>query len=72
MKNSEFTNQNNEKVCRTCEYGRLSSDKTAVICVKKGVVSPDYNCKLYIYDPLKRDIKAKIGLADYSKEDFDL
>ena len=52
MKNSEFTNKN-EKVCRLCEHGRLSTDKTAVVCMKKGIVDPEGTCKKYVYDPLK-------------------
>ena len=42
MKNSKFTNKN-EKVCRLCEHGRLSTDKSAVVCMKKGIVDPDGN-----------------------------
>lgn len=69
MKNSEFTNKN-EKICRLCEHGRLSTDKTAVVCMKKGIVDPNGHCKKYVYDPLKRETKSPLGLGDFTEEDF--
>ena len=71
MKNSEFTNKN-EKVCRLCEHGRLSTDKTAVVCIKKGIVDPNGKCGKYVYDPLKRETKSSVGIGEFSPEDFAL
>lgn len=71
MKNSEFTKKN-EKVCRLCEHGRLSTDKSAVVCIKKGVVDPEGHCGKYLYDPLKREVKSPLGVGEYTAEDFAL
>ncbi len=71
MKNSEFTNKN-EKVCRLCEHGRLSTDKSAVVCMKKGIVDPDGKCRKYVYDPLKRDAKTPVDFGKFTAEDFAL
>lgn len=71
MKNAEFTLQN-EKVCRLCEHGRLSYDKSAVVCMKKGVVDPDGFCGKYVYDPLKRQPKIKMSGESFNSENFKL
>ncbi len=71
MKNSEFTNKN-EKICRLCEHGRLSADKTAVVCMKKGIVDPDGKCRKYVYDPLKRVAKETVSMGEFTAEDFEL
>ena len=42
---------------RCCEYCRFASAITLtddMLCEKKGVVSLDYVCRNFVYDPLKR------------------
>ena len=40
--------------CRFCENAAAIRDGETMICTKKGVVSADYHCRKYAFDPLKR------------------
>lgn len=40
--------------CLYCEEGFVSADSDNILCVKNGVVTPDYSCKSFRYDPIKR------------------
>lgn len=40
--------------CSYCEEGFVSATSDQILCVKNGVVTPDYSCKSFHYDPLKR------------------
>lgn len=40
--------------CRYCEYGAAIRDGEVMLCTKKGVVSSDFVCRKYAFDPLKR------------------
>lgn len=51
-----------DRFCAFCEKGTpipSSDGESLVICSKKGLVSGDYVCGAFIYDPLKRDPKRK-------------
>lgn len=42
---------------RYCEYCRFASSVSLtddMLCEKKGVVSKEYSCRSFVYDPLKR------------------
>jgi len=58
--------------CKYCENakGKVMGDGM-ILCGRKGVVSSEYNCRAYIYDPLKR-IPAKRVKQKFSQEDFTL
>ena len=63
--------------CSYCAHGRLAPDKESVLCYKKGVVSLDYSCKKFKYDPLKRKpIRPRaieiFEVSDFALEDFSL
>ncbi|MDL2234377.1 hypothetical protein LJC63_12490 [Ruminococcaceae bacterium OttesenSCG-928-L11] len=59
--------------CKYCEQGRLSFDRSgAVLCERKGVVAPDYKCRHYRYDPLKREPRRRAPLQKFSQSDFEL
>ena len=46
------------RVCLFCEQSvvlfNTGNDSDKVLCKKKGVVSGDYVCRKFVYDPLKR------------------
>lgn len=53
--------------CRYCTYGMASSDEQTILCPKKGVVTCEYACRRFQYDPLKRK-PAKTDSAKLSKK----
>ncbi len=61
------------KSCTYCIHGtRLNEDE--VLCIRKGVVRVDRNCRKFTYDPCKR-VPLKQKASDFSKydtEDFSL
>lgn len=63
---------NVEPRCVYCKFGVLTPDKTMVLCPKKGVLDPDYCCKKYSYDPLKRAPGKMPDLIEFSEKDFEL
>lgn len=60
-----------EPRCAYCQRGAtLNGD--SVLCIRRGVVSPDWHCKSFRYDPLKR-VPPRPPAPDFSKlkdEDF--
>ena len=64
---------NIEPKCEYCKNGKLAPDNKNILCTKMGVISKDFNCKKFIYDPLKRvPEKATPKLMQFSKEDFEI
>ncbi len=62
-----------ERSCTYCVHGtEIDGDK--VLCVKKGVVACDQNCRRFRYDPCKRvPVKLKpLDFEKYKEEDFSL
>lgn len=56
--------------CEYCEFGKINNDIRMIFCEKKGIVSPYFNCKKFIYSPLKRIPKRLPKLPNFEKEDF--
>ena len=65
--------KNVEKACAYCaNSGQSGAD--ALLCPKKGFVSPDGHCRHFRYDPLKR-VPKRGRVKDFSQfkdEDFPL
>ena len=66
--------KNIEPRCEYCERGR-DVDEDYVVCAHMGVVSKGYQCRKFVYTPLKRTprpqvLRAGMKLADapYSEE----
>ncbi len=62
-----------ERSCTYCMYGaHIGEDQ--ILCVKKGLRTPDAQCMKFKYDPCKRvPAKAKaLDFSKYRKEDFSL
>lgn len=65
-------NKSIEKSCAYCRHGRLSADKTDILCLKKGVMLKTSSCRHYKYDALKREPKARVKIAKHTAEEFSL
>jgi len=53
--------------CNYCTYGaKLNSDE--ILCMRHGIVQPDYACRKFKYDPCKR-VPPKQKASDFSKYD---
>lgn len=62
-----------ERACAYCVYGAKIGDDQ-LLCVKKGLRTPDSQCRKFKYDPCKR-IPPKARALDFTKyntEDFTL
>ena len=60
-----------EAIEAVCNETAFSGGKE-IFCKKKGVVEPQFSCRSYKYDVLKREPKSEIISTDYSPEDFKL
>ena len=62
-----------EKSCAYCAHGTKIGDDQ-ILCMKKGVVPEDGQCRKFWYDPCKRvPVKAKtMDFSQYDEEDYSL
>jgi len=58
--------------CMNCSLGHLSLNRMRVLCIHKGVVDPDFSCRKYHYNPLKRVPVRMPSLPAFEKDDFKL
>lgn len=58
--------------CEYCEHGRRASDPRMVLCNRRGLVSPMYSCRKFVYDPLQRVPRRRPQLPSFTPEDFSL
>ncbi|MGN0556787.1 MAG: hypothetical protein ACI4IV_02940 [Acutalibacteraceae bacterium] len=58
--------------CEYCAVGESSGDGTLIFCAKKGILPPDFKCRRFRYDPLKRVPRITPELAEFKKEDFEI
>ncbi len=58
--------------CEYCAHGTPATAPSLILCTKRGAVSPQYHCRNYQYDPLRRVPKRMPKLPSFSKEDFSL
>lgn len=61
-----------DPACEYCELGRLTSDKSFVLCSKNGSKLPYDSCRAFSYDPLRRTPTRFAPLKTYDKKDFEL
>ena len=62
-----------ERSCSYCLYG-TNIDDHQILCAKKGLRSPENQCRKFKYDPCKRiPVKAKaLDFSKYDTENFSL
>ena len=63
---------NIEPSCAYCEHGTPTQDTMAILCEKCGIVTADYSCRRFVYDPLSRVPKVMPPLMKFDKSDFEL
>ncbi len=61
------------EICAMCEHSREIFDPENVLCEIHGVVDAAFNCRKFVYDPLKRvpSKSAKPNPLDYVDIDSD-
>ena len=59
--------KNITRSCAYCRYG-AKLNQQEVLCAKRGLVSDEYSCRRFSYDPCKR-IPAKQKASDFAKYD---
>jgi len=42
------------KVCGFCRFASVIAGTEEMLCEHRGVVSQEYRCRRFVYDPLKR------------------
>ena len=61
------------RVCAHCEFGIIMQGGEHILCHHKGIVTSNFACKKFVYDPLKRIPKRRKPLkVEYEKSDFSL
>ena len=65
-----------KKIPRSCQYCAFSAKMgdEQMLCPKRGIVSTDFQCRKFRYDPIKR-IPSKpkaLDLSKYDNNDFSL
>lgn len=58
------------RACEFCEHATIIHDDANVLCERHGIVSREYACKRFSYDPLKRVPRALPTLPKLSEEDL--
>jgi len=56
-----------ERACSYCQHGTEIEDGL-ILCSKKGLKTPEFQCRKFKYDPCKR-IPQKARALDFSKYD---
>ena len=57
--------------CAYCAHGSPAPDQRMVLCPRRGVVSPSFHCRNFLYDPLLRTPRRQ-ELPHFEPEDFSL
>ena len=71
MRKITLFNKHVTPACRYCEFGKKTGDM-AVVCEKRGVVSPYFRCLKFRYDPIKREPKRNDISGEFTPEQFEL
>lgn len=69
---SKLFGKNIEPACAYCTHGFWDSRHEMILCAKKGVVAPYYQCRKFTYAPLKRVPQKTPRLPEYDKSEFQL
>lgn len=58
--------------CLYCAKARTSVRPGVMLCTKKGIVDPDFSCRGFEYDPIKRIPHGRAKPMTFSQDDFSL
>lgn len=72
MFKSKLFGNNIEPSCSYCEFGTFTKDRSAILCSRRGVVTPEYSCRKFTYDPISRIPMQQPTLAKFDPSDFEL
>ena len=72
MFKTKLFGNNIEPACEYCEKGSSAGNGQMILCPFKGVVAPYFQCRRFVYAPLKRIPKRTAPLPQYSPDDFNL
>jgi len=61
-----------EKKCCYCEHAMPIRDTSGYICRKKGIVSYNFKCKKFVFDPIKLSPVLPAQSMKFSPDDFKL
>jgi len=64
------TERSIEKKCCYCEHAMPIRETTGYICKRKGVVSYNFTCKKFIFDPIKLVPVLPAKPLRFSPDDF--
>lgn len=72
MKKKLINAKNYAPACINCLNGKQTPDGTMIMCSKKGLTAPDFKCRSYKYDPLKRTPRKAPEPESVDPADFEL
>ncbi|WRS27583.1 hypothetical protein U6B65_00210 [Oscillospiraceae bacterium MB08-C2-2] len=61
-----------DPACRYCSMGFWSNDSKMILCTRKGIVAPDFHCRRFDYDPLRRIPRRLPALPEFDPAEFAL
>ena len=67
---SKRGNNEHQRVCLFCENASVLNGDDNLLCKYKGIVSEDFVCRKYVYDPLKRIPMPKPSITPLSPDDI--
>lgn len=60
-----------QPACKYCEVAmRYIQGEEMVLCEKRGIVVPEFHCKFFRYDPLKREPKQRVAKEEHKESEF--
>jgi len=61
-----------EEKCCYCEYAAPIRETNGYICKKKGIVTYNFKCRKFAFDPIKLSPVLPAKTLQFSPEDFEL
>jgi len=71
-KKSELFGHNITPACDYCVLGKDTADGAMILCIQKGIVSPYYRCKKFVYSPIRRKPRELPKLPEVDPSSFRL
>lgn len=72
MDKKQTTITKDDYCCAICAHGTKAADSDLILCEKKGILQPDFKCRKFKYDPLRRQPKMMPELPVFTFDDFKL
>lgn len=72
LKRRKLFGNNIPPACEYCLNSQYSGDRQLLFCTHSGIVVPSYQCKKFVYDPIRRIPHIIQKLPQFSPDDFKL